>query len=80
MSLSALQFTEIDANLFPFGISPKAVADTLRSLGDKVESGELCVQSARVTGLASATGYAHTSVRLVLIEKQGDKSLISNDL
>jgi len=69
MPLSAIEFAQIENSRFPFGVSPKAVAETLRKIGDMVESGELCVHSARVAGLAVTNDYSKTSIRLVLIEK-----------
>jgi len=69
MPLSAIEFAQIENSRFPFGVSPKAVAETLRKIGDMVESGELCVHSARVMGLAVTNDYSKTSIRLVLIEK-----------
>jgi hypothetical protein len=69
MPLSAIEFAQIENSQFAFGVSPKAVAETLRKIGDMVESGELCVQSARVTGLAITNDYSKTSIRLVLMEK-----------
>ena len=77
--LSALQFTEGDAKQFPFGVSAQAAADLLRSLGDQIESGEICVISVSVTGLASANEYAKTNVHLVLIEKQAGNSQDANE-
>ena len=67
--LSALQLTKGDAQQFPFGVSPQAAADLLRKLGDKIESGEVCIMSVNVTGLASTNEYAKTDLRLILIEK-----------
>jgi hypothetical protein len=69
MGLSAMQYTEGDSKLFPFGLSPKAAAEALRSLGDKIESGEICLESVRLVNLAQANAYAKTCLRLVLIEK-----------
>jgi len=69
MVLSAVQFTEKDSKLFPFGVSATAAAAALRSLGDMVESGAVCLESVRVVNLAEADDYARTSLRLVLIEK-----------
>jgi hypothetical protein len=69
MPLSALEFAQIENSRFPFGVSPKSVADTLRKIGDMVESGELCVHSARVVGLAVPNDYSKTSIRLVFTEK-----------
>ena len=79
MPLSAIEFTEIENNRFPFGLSPKSVADTLRKIGDMVESGELCVHSARVLGLAATHDYAKTSIRLVLTERHADRSQADAD-
>ncbi len=36
MPLSALEFAQIENSRFPFGVSPKSVADTLRKIGDMV--------------------------------------------
>jgi len=69
MPLSAIEFAQIENSRFAFGVSPKAVAETLRKIGDMVESGELCVHSARVMGLAVTNDYSKTSIRLVLMEK-----------
>jgi hypothetical protein len=69
MSLSALDFTEIENSRLPFGVSSQSVADTLRKIGDMIESGELCVHSARVMGQAGMNAYTKTSIRLVLTEK-----------
>jgi hypothetical protein len=74
MPLSAIEFAQIENNRFAFGVSPKAVADTLRKIGDMVESGELCVHSARVVGLAVTNDYSKTGIRLVLAEKYGEAS------
>ena len=74
MPLSALEFAQIENSRFPFGVSPKAVAETLRRIGDLVESGELCVHSARVMGLTVTNDYSKTSIRLVLTERQADPS------
>jgi len=75
MPLSAIEFAQIENSRFPFGVSPKAVAETLRKIGDMVESGELCVHSARVIGLAVTNDYSKTSIRLVLTEKYEGASL-----
>lgn len=69
MPLSAIEFTEIENSRFPFGLSAKAAADTLRKIGDMLESGELCIHSARVTGIAATNDYSKTIIRLILTEK-----------
>jgi hypothetical protein len=75
MALSAMQFTKGDSNQFPFGLSAKAAAEALRSLGDKVESGEVCLESVRLVNVAQENNYAKTCLRLVLIEKhEADES------
>jgi len=74
MPLSVMDFSGIEGNRFPFGLSAKTAADTLRRLGDLVESGELCLQSARVVGVAGPNQYAQTVIRLVVTEKRESTS------
>lgn len=74
MNLSALQAAGADAHNLPFGVSADATARLLRELSDKVASGEICIQSARVVGFTTADDYTRTSLRLVFVERQPERA------
>lgn len=54
---------------YAFGTSPQAAAESLGQMAAAIESGELIVQSARLTSLAKNDDYAITSLRIAFAEK-----------
>ncbi len=69
MQLSALGFSTDIGNGFPFGTGKQRPVAALRNLADMIESGQVLLQSARVTGFASQEDFTFTGLRLVLAEK-----------
>lgn len=69
MALSAMDFSTDIGGGFAFGINTENPVATLRRIADMIESKQILLLSARVTGLASGEDYTKTGVRLVLAEK-----------
>jgi hypothetical protein len=72
MQLSALDFSTELTQGFAFGIDKERPAATLRRLADMMESGQVLLQTARVTSFASSKDFTLTGLRLVFAEKIDD--------
>lgn len=68
MAISALDFSGC-SNRYGFAASSERAAGALRKLADDIESGEVLLQSVRVTGLVQVDDYAKTGIRIVVAEK-----------
>lgn len=68
--MDAYDFSENNRSRFNFGLDRAKMASVLRDLADKVETGVICPQSARVMTMAPNDDFTTTVLRLVFAEER----------